>query len=287
MFNPIYRALMKFRLLGVGGALLLAAVAGCDRASSFSFTAETDESLYRSGQQFEKQGRDQEALNAFLKLIDQRGNDNAPESHLEAGLLYLTHFKDPLAAIYHFRKYIEALPNSPQAPLVRQQIEAAKREFARTLPAQPLDSSQLQRLDLLDLINKLQAENLQLRQELAATPQGAATLASTPPPAAGSVAPAADNSAVPLIITDNASSLITRAPLTAAPTPPVAGNAVRPPSRAGAAARTHTVVRGDTLSSLSLRYYGTRAKWRDIYNANRDVMKSEGDLRIGVQLKIP
>jgi len=39
--------------------------------------------------------------------------------------------------------------------------------------------------------------------------------------------------------------------------------------------------------SISQRYYGTRSKWRDIYAANRDVMKSENDLKIGMQLKIP
>jgi len=47
------------------------------------------------------------------------------------------------------------------------------------------------------------------------------------------------------------------------------------------------VTRGDTLSNLSQRYYGNRTRWRDIYQANRGVMKNEGDLRIGTQITIP
>jgi len=30
-----------------------------------------------------------------------------------------------------------------------------------------------------------------------------------------------------------------------------------------------------------------RARWRDIYAANRNVMKSESDLKVGMELKIP
>jgi len=44
---------------------------------------------------------------------------------------------------------------------------------------------------------------------------------------------------------------------------------------------------GDTLSKISQQYYGNRTKWREIYAANRGVMKSESDLKAGMQLKIP
>jgi nucleoid-associated protein YgaU len=59
------------------------------------------------------------------------------------------------------------------------------------------------------------------------------------------------------------------------PTPPSAGS------------RRHTVVKGDTLFSLAQRYYGNRAKWRDIYAANRTVLPSENSLRLGMELIIP
>ena len=74
--------------------------------------------------------------------------------------------------------------------------------------------------------------------------------------------------------------MITRAPLAPEPARPA-------PSTSAAPGRVHTVAKGDTLMNISQRYYGTRSKWRDIYSANRDVMKSENDLKIGKQLKIP
>jgi hypothetical protein len=85
-----------------------------------------------------RSGRSQEALDAFLKVVAKRGGD-APESHLECGILYLQHIKDPVAAIYHFNKYLALRPNSPQAEHTRELIETAKKEFARTLPAEPFE----------------------------------------------------------------------------------------------------------------------------------------------------
>ncbi len=51
--------------------------------------------------------------------------------------------------------------------------------------------------------------------------------------------------------------------------------------------RKHIVSRGDTLMSISLRYYGSRTRWREIYAVNRDVLPSESALKIGMELKIP
>jgi nucleoid-associated protein YgaU len=53
------------------------------------------------------------------------------------------------------------------------------------------------------------------------------------------------------------------------------------------AARTHTVAEGDSLTRISVLYYGTANRWQDIYDANRDVLKGENALRPGQKLKIP
>ena len=157
--HPFARLLRP--LLGVAALWL----AGCSDSDRVKTAAEIDEPGYREGQTLLKTGRRQEALSAFLKVVDLRGDD-APESHLEIGLLYAQHINDPLSAIYHFRKFLALRPNSPQAPLVRQRIDAATREFARTLPAQPLEN-QLQRVDLVATLDKLKQENESLKQELA------------------------------------------------------------------------------------------------------------------------
>ncbi len=282
----------------------LFAAAGCERRDSQAISSEADEPNFRQGQQLVKQGRNQEALAAFLKVIAKRG-ESAPESHLETGLLYLDQVKDPLAAIYHFRKYLELQPNSRQAVYVRGRIDVAKREFARTLPAHPLES-QPDRLDVIEQINRLQRENDQLKSEVAALRGGAApstvrTRVSLDEPASAKSATSAAAQrpfinayeAAPLEEEDSPISLAPEeAPESAPalqPTPLPPGGRAPPtkPTAPTAVGRRHLVAKGDTLFSLAQRYYGNRSRWRDIYAANRDVLPSENSLRIGMELKIP
>lgn len=54
-----------------------------------------------------------------------------------------------------------------------------------------------------------------------------------------------------------------------------------------AAVRTHKIVDGDTLRTLSERYLGSPDRAWEIYEANRDVLPSPAVLPIGVQLKLP
>ncbi len=290
---PSFRRL----LLPILGSLSLW-LTGCSDNERLSYANEVDEPSYREGQSLLKTGRKQEALNAFLKVIDKRGDDSA-ESHLEVGLLYLQHINDPLSAIYHFRKYLALRPNSPQAPLVRQRIDAATREFARTLPAQPLES-QLQRVDLVAALDRLKQENESLKQELAdlkagrgGAETGGAAVADTSVPATVSL-PAGVTFTVdtmPTVRTHPAPSpparTNTAAPARVAPmSPPRAPAQVNTTTRT-AAGRMHTVKPGDTLSKLAQQYYNNRAKWRDIFAANRGVMRNESDLRVGMELRIP
>jgi tetratricopeptide (TPR) repeat protein len=260
-----------------GGLLWLLALlaAGCARSDRLSLGAETNDPQYRRGQQFLKQGRNQEALGAFLKVIEERGDD-APESHLEAGLLYQQHFKDPISAIYHFRKYLEVLSNSRQADLVRQRIDAAMRDFARSLPGQPLEN-QTARFELLGKIDQLQQENQKLKDELAALGQG------------GAAAPvSAASGPVTMRITGFNPSPAGPAGVAVRPVPPprqpAAVPAGPPPAAAG---RRHVVAQGDTLYKIAQRYYGSGAKWPEILEANRDQLKSENSVRPGMELRIP
>jgi tetratricopeptide (TPR) repeat protein len=289
--------LLPFRLLALA-ALLFAA--GCERAG-LPFAAEESDDNFIRGKSLLKQGRDQEALAAFLKVIAKRAED-APESHLEVGLLYLQHIKDPIAAIYHFNKFLELQPNSRQAELVRQRREAAKREFARSLPANPLEAGV--KVEYSDQLERLQRENEQLKAEIADLRVG---LAAETVPSRQRPAPA--ESTAQLIVPRQVqvqpapdASPIVRAPLNPSPLTPVRSAPeptvrslppTRPPGTAtpnqpAVGGRRHTVQHGDTLSVISQRYYGTKSRWREIYNANRDLLKTENDtLVLGMELKIP
>lgn len=256
--------------------------AGCGRHDADSVTAEIDEPGYRRGKELVRLGRNQEALAAFLKVVEKRG-DEAPESHLELGILYQQHIKDPIAAIYHYRKFRELKRNSPQADLVRQRIDAATREFARTLPGQPLDN-QADRLELLRKMDEIQRENLQLKEQLIALrAQAVGHPRHAPPqPTSGAYA-AADIERSPVIPVQDA-------PIQHAPPqrPPQQQTQTAPvPPANNTAYRRHIVVKGDTLFSLAQRYYGNRSRWRDIYAANRHVLPNESALTIGMELRIP
>jgi tetratricopeptide (TPR) repeat protein len=280
-----------------GGLLWLLALlaASCARSDRLSLGAETNDPQYRRGQQFLKQGRSQEALGAFLKVIEERGDD-APESHLEAGLLYQQHFKDPLSAIYHFRKYLEVLPNSRQADLVRQRIDAAMRDFARSLPGQPLEN-QTARFELLGKIDQLQQENQQLKDELAALGQGGGAVPASRTSAAATPVSRAPAGPPPASIVSGPMT-VRLMPFNSSPASP-AGATVRagPPARQpattpaspppAAAGRRHVVAPGDTLYKIAQRYYGSGAKWPEILEANRDQLKSESSVRAGMELRIP
>lgn len=278
-------------------ALLIAA--GCERADDRALLSEADEPNFRQGQQLVKQGRSQEALSAYLKVIAKRG-ESAPESHLEAGLLYLDQVKDPLAAIYHFRKYLELQPNSRQAVYVKGQIDVAKREFARTLPAQPLEN-QSERLDMFDQVDRLQRENDQMRAELAALRGGV----SMPPTRTRSTVNAPAPGGFPRVETptfDRVTPPTEDSPISLAPEPapeapaqmqsqstvasqPVRALPTKPTAPGGM--RRHVVVKGDTLFSLAQKYYGNRSRWRDIYAANRDLLPDENSLRLGMEIRLP
>lgn len=277
------------------------ACAGCGPGENLGLSAEPEDPAYREGQQLVKQGRSQEALSTFLRVIARRG-EASPESHLEAGLIYKQHIKDPIAAIYHFRKYLEQQPNSRQAPLVRQQIEAAKRDFGRTLPNQPLDSREV-RLDGFDQRERLERENEQLRNELA-TLRGLSGSA----PAGANFNPVPRGATTELIdarlpapsAAEEAASAITLAPI--ANREPEPGSDFQPPANfTGARAklaspslaggRRHTVAAKDSLYAIVKKYYGsaTNARVQALIEANRDVLPAGAGtpLKEGMSLKIP
>ncbi|WP_432799693.1 LysM peptidoglycan-binding domain-containing protein [Poriferisphaera sp. WC338] len=54
-----------------------------------------------------------------------------------------------------------------------------------------------------------------------------------------------------------------------------------------AATNSHKVQSGETLSSISEKFYGTPNRWRDIYNANRKKMKDPDAIQPGMVISVP
>ena len=59
------------------------------------------------------------------------------------------------------------------------------------------------------------------------------------------------------------------------------------PAPAESSARTHIVRQRETLSAISMQYYGTPNKWQKIADANKDVLKDPNKIRPGTKLTIP
>lgn len=257
MPRPFTYLLVILTLLGVW--------AGC-APSGVEIVSETDEKQYQLGQDYKSQGRMEDALGAFLRVIDARRD--APESHLEAGYIYLRTTKDPVRAIYHFDRYLQFKPQSPQASQVRQLIETAQKEFARQLPTQPYEG-ELDRIDLMDLVKTLKQENDSLKRELMAATARVKQLENV----LGQMRRPIPGQSIEQPVQIQ----------TATPSRPVA----EPEPSPSTAPRTYTVQSGDTLSAISRRFYGTPSRWIDIYQANRDRLSSESALRVGQSIRIP
>lgn len=234
---------------------------GCSKHSDI--IAETDERTYRRAKSLQREGRYQEALGAYLELIDER--KIAPESHLEAGLIYLNSVNEPLSAIYHFKRYLHYKPDSDKAELVNEQISSANKEYLRQLPAQPY-ADEVQRMDLSKKLEEVRGENLKLREDLVVARRSLETA----------------NSHIQQLET----ALGSERPSTSRPPTQVAPIVVTPGSP-GNSPNTYTVEAGDTLSKISRKVYGDSGRFMDIFQANRDQMASPNSLRVGQVLKIP
>lgn len=64
-------------------------------------------------------------------------------------------------------------------------------------------------------------------------------------------------------------------------------NGVDAMTATSAKGRTHTVTDGETLSSIAGKYLGSQARYQEVFQANRDQLKSANDLKIGMKLNIP
>lgn len=250
----------------------LALIAGCSRQGSLEVLSEDEDPVFRRARDLYARGMENEALENFLKLI-QRRNGNAPESHLDAGNIYLKHLRDPVSAIYHFKHYEALLKRSDRADaqsrveLVQERIKSATKEFAMTFDAK-IYKDPLERLKLLDTIEALRSENDLLKRQLtdARTRLNTASQARS----ASDAAVAAQRPSPSWVDTGQRED-------------PVRFQ----PTQAQAPQRSHTIKSGDSLYKISREVYGDGSRWREILEANRDTIPNESSLQVGATIRIP
>lgn len=235
-------------------AMALVCVAGCDRFAAVTGGDLNHSPDYTRARNAEAAGDFHVAATYYTKTL--RALPNAGQAHLEFGVLCDEKLGDPIAAIYHYRQFLELEPNSERRQVVEGYIARAQLSVASKLPAATgADPGELLRL---------QSENSALRQENANLRAHAAEL----------------ERATNVVV--NPGNL----PAVAQPAVPVNPPPAPPPPQPSSA-RTHTVQRGDTLFSIAVKYYGTRSAWEKIYAVNRASLPNKDQLKIGQQLVIP
>ncbi|MEY4939170.1 MAG: hypothetical protein RIQ93_905 [Verrucomicrobiota bacterium] len=269
-------------------------VAGCNRGDAPLQLAEAEEPFYQQGLVLKRQGRNAEALLNFLKVIEKRGQ-SAPESHLEAGLIFLSHSKDFIEAIHHFEAYLSLQPNSGEARRVRELVNTAKREFARTLPARPAEDHVYR--EAAAELDQLRRENEELRAQIATLRGGGG--APVPRPVRGVALSIPESQRSPSALPLPGGPAVNDSPITAAPEPPYSSPLsvpsparTKPTAAPPAAGRSYRVKRGDSLFSIARQFdaVNTSKKVREIAEANPAVFVNGNintPLRPDTPLRIP
>ena len=232
--------------------LLLIFLSSCEQGGPI--VKEENDSGFQRALSLLKVGNNEDALEEFLAVT--RRTMHCPKSHLQVGMLFLSleSRKDPVAAIYHFQRFLLLENNSKEAPKVRQLIVTAEREIIRELPGEPY-ADYLDSLDLREKNNRLMREVADLKARLG-LPSNERDIRHT-------------GSSVPVR------------------KPKVLKFKTDPSPIAPHRARTYVVQKGDSLYGISRKFYGDSSYIDQIFQANRNSLTSKNNLKMGQKLIIP
>ena len=162
--------------------------------------------------------------------------------------------------------------SATQLASAQRDLAASRDEIGRlTATVQTIDRDRSARISQLQQENGAIAARLRQAQGTLDQIASAARLMN-PGAGQGVLSPPTSPSSSPVVVATGAAAQ-TGSPATAVP--------------AIAERKVHVVMEGDSLTRISVRYYGTTTRWQEIYEANREVLKAENTLRPGQRLRIP
>ncbi len=235
----------------------LVVLSGCGKNSGTIEEREERDPNVLSGQEYMEQGSYDEAIAEFKLALEQEPLMARP--HLDLATIYHNYVFNPIHAIYHYDRYMELRPDSEKTEFILEQRQKVFNQFAQTL----VDNlPEVQKM--LKERNALIQQNNDLKRQLAAALKnnqpGAQTTASAP----------AKKTVTQTVPKATAAAAAKPKPSTAAPTHQI-----------------YHVVGGDTLTKIASKFYGDSGKWDIIYEANKEMMRGPGDLKVGQTLVIP
>ena len=243
----------KIFFMVAAGALLLA---GCDKNSGTIEEREERDPNVLSGQQYMDQGNYDAAIQEFkLAMLEE---PRMARPHLNLATIYHNHVYNPIHAIYHYDRYLELRPDSEKREFILEQRQKVFNQFAQTL------------VDNLPQVQQVMKErNMLIQQNNDLKRQLAAALKKNSPSTASSSSTPAPTSSVTRTVPKKAA--------------PVA----QPSAASSGKHQIYHVVSGDTLTKIATKFYSDSGKWDVIYEANKDMMRNPGDLKVGQTLVIP
>ena len=218
--------MISFRLIRSPLALICAAtLCGCVPAGPGQSDQE-NEAHFKAGRARVNSMDYAGAIEAFEKALE--ANPRSAAAHFELGWLFADKDPDPASAIYHYEQYLKLRPDAENAETIKQHIFRLKQDLAKAvlpLPSTPGVQRELE---------QLAEDNRRLRDEVEKWRAYYANrgVAATNPPA---------------VATPGGRALSPAGGDQRTPTP--TGR-----TGSGAAARTHKVQAGETLTAIAKRY---------------------------------
>lgn len=241
--------------LALAPLLLVVLMVGgsCGRKVDLRDEVEREHPDMKKARALEEAGELRAARNVYESILDR--DPTVARAHLALAFLLDKEGEDPVGAIYHYRRYLALRPDTEKRGMIDDHIRMETLHLVGTLFTN--QANVLTRMGEVDAENKalkikvsnLQAQTTQLRAALAAS---RAKYAQSVDQASSSV----DTLGLPV------------------PAPKTYGKMVK-------------VGKGDTLKKMAARHYGDQNRWREIYEANRQRMKSPGDLKVDQLIFIP
>lgn len=242
------------RLLSIGVVLLALCGAGCGRLSGGDSPQEQAARKIRDAEALSEARDYQRAADTFEEAL--RLDPNNEDAHFKVAVIYDKKLDQFLPAIYHYEIFLKLEPDPEKNKLASDFLNNAQFQYVATLP-------QFKKMANPD-VTKLQTDSEALRRqisdlkaELIRVRTGSSVPQAAPPPVA--------------VIKPKEKKPVVQPNLTVPAT---------------LSAKTYKVKKGDGLQSIAQKFYGDKAKWHLILEANPQI-KSAADLRVGQVLKIP
>lgn len=250
-------------------AVALLVVISCSRRTTES---EENNPFFIRGRRLREQSLYEDAALAFENCL--RVTPRAASAHLQLGMIYEDHLDDEVAALYHYRAFLRKRPEHENATvaeasaqrvmerLIKRHAGVLSPEAAVRPPDQPDETDlAIQRLQtekefLLSRLGDMNRTVQDLERRLAERRRenGASRSAGFA---------SANRGEAPASVADESARL------------PRNGD------------RYHVVEKGDTLSGISRKYFGTAGYWPLLLRINQDVIQANADIYPGMRLRIP